>query len=181
MRVAQLLVEKRSGMRYRLARLWTPIYRRAFGHFGRHSVVIAPLMLQGVNRISIGRDVLIRDGGWLAAEGDDADLRIGDETYIGHGCHLHSIDPVTLGKGCVLADNVMVSSTDHDRVQRHLVHGVGPVVVGDDVFIGQNAVILGGVRIGDGATVAAGAVVVRDVPARTVVAGVPARPIGHAE
>ena len=54
----------------------------------------------------------------------------------------------------------------------------GPVTIGDHVFVGQRAIILGGVTIGDGATIGAGSVVTRDVPAGAVVAGVPARPLG---
>jgi tetrahydrodipicolinate N-acetyltransferase len=50
-----------------------------------------------------------------------------------------------------------------------------PVVIGDDVLVGANAVLLEGVQVGQGAVVAAGAVVIEDVPAYTVVAGVPAR------
>ena len=49
------------------------------------------------------------------------------------------------------------------------------MVIGDNVFIGQRAVVLGGVTIGDGATIGAGAVVTKDVPAGTVAVGVPAR------
>ena len=53
-----------------------------------------------------------------------------------------------------------------------------PTVLGDRVFIGANAVVLMGVTIGDGAVVGAGSVVSSDVPAGTVVGGVPARPLG---
>nr|WP_278786194.1 DapH/DapD/GlmU-related protein [Actinomyces urogenitalis] len=52
-----------------------------------------------------------------------------------------------------------------------------PVTVGNDVFIGQHAVVLGGVTIGTGATIGAGAVVTHDVPPHTTVVGVPARPL----
>lgn len=178
MNLASRLVEKRSGLRFHLARAAMPLLRRAFAHIGRRTVIIKPLLLQGVERISVGDDVIIRDGAWLGTEGAASSLSIGSNTYIGHHCHLHSIDPVSLGSGCVLADNVMVSTTDHDRVNRHLVHGTGPIVIGDDVFLGQNVVVLGGVRIGNGATVAAGAVVVRDVEPGALVGGVPARVLG---
>ncbi|GAB3578050.1 acyltransferase [Calidifontibacter terrae] len=175
MKLAQLFVEKQAGLRYRVARAGMPIKRAAFDHIGRHSVIVAPLMLQGVDRISIGDGVIMRDGAWLATEGPAGRLVVGDHCYFGHRTHLHSIDPVTIGNRVVVADNVMVTSTDHQRGDRQAVQGTGAVTIGDDVFLGQNVVVLGGVRIGDGATVAAGAVVVKDVPTGAVVGGVPAR------
>jgi maltose O-acetyltransferase len=54
----------------------------------------------------------------------------------------------------------------------------GPVTIGDRVFIGARAIVLSGVTIGEGAAVAAGAIVTKDVDPYTIVAGVPARPIG---
>lgn len=174
-KLASVLIGKSAGLRYQLWRGLTPVLRAGFAHLGRRTVIINPIMLQGVDRIRIGDDVLVRDGAWLATESAASSLSIGAGTYIGHRCHLHAIDPVSIGARCVLADNVMISSADHDRLRRHQVHASGPVVIGDDVFIGQNAVVLGGVSIGDGATVAAGAVVIRDVAAGAVVGGVPAR------
>jgi acetyltransferase-like isoleucine patch superfamily enzyme len=58
---------------------------------------------------------------------------------------------------------------------------VAPVDIGDDVWIGRGALVLPGVTIGDGAVVAAGAVVTKDVPAGSVVAGVPAKVVGRAD
>lgn len=176
-RACRVLVQKRAGLRYRCAQLGMPLMRAAFGQIGPGTVVVAPTMLSGVERIVIGSGVIFRDGAWLAAEGEGSRLTVGDACYFGHRVHLHSIDPVTIGAQCVVADNVMITSTDHGREDRHAVHGTGPVTIGDRVFIGQNAVVLGGVTIGDGATVAAGAVVVRDVPAGAVVGGVPAKVI----
>lgn len=175
MTLVSKIVESGASLRYRRAQSRTLLYRRAFARIGKATVIMAPLYLQGVKRISLGDNVTIRDGAWLATEGAGSSLAIGDETYIGHRVHIHSIDPVSIGRGCVLADNVMVSTADHDRFEPHRVHGTGPTIVGEHVFLGQNVVVLGGVTIGDGATVAAGAVVIRDVPAGSVVGGVPAR------
>ncbi|MGJ6980388.1 acyltransferase [Aestuariimicrobium soli] len=177
--LARTVVEKLPGLRYRRWQLAMPLLRRAFAHLGDGTVIVAPLTLSGTERISIGANTILRDGAWLATEGPTSSLSVGDDTYIGHRCHLHSIDPVSIGSGCVFADNVLVTSTDHERGNRHLVRGTGPVVIGDRVFLGQNVVVLGGVTIGDGATVAANAVVTRDVAAGAVVGGIPARPIGR--
>lgn len=176
--VARSMVEGGAGLRYRRAQLRAPLLRRAFAELGRGSVIMSPLYLSGVKRIRVGSGVIVRDGAWLATENDRSSLKIGANTYVGHRAHLHSIDPVSIGSGCVLADNVMVASTDHDRRDRHRVHGTGPIAIGDDVFLGQNVVVLGGVTIGDGATVAAGAVVIRDVAPGAVVGGIPARTLG---
>ena len=84
---------------------------------------------------------------------------------------------MTVGEHCTLSWDVTVTDSDFHAL---VVDGVeqpadGPVRIGDRVWIGTRAVVLKGVTIGDGAVVAAGAVVTRDVPAGAVVAGVPAR------
>ena len=81
---------------------------------------------------------------------------LGGRATVGRNCHV--------GAGAVLAGVIEPASAT-------------PVVIEDDVLIGANAVILEGVRVGRGSVVAAGAVVINDVPPETVVAGVPARVI----
>ncbi|NHA68780.1 acyltransferase [Phycicoccus flavus] len=177
MSTARRVVEAAPGLRWHLARARGPLYRRAFAGFGPGSVIVAPLALRGVERITVGAGCAIYERVWLQAEAGGS-ITLGDRVYVGHDVHLHSIDPVGVGSDTVLADGVFVASTDHDRSDRSRVHGTGPVHIGDRVFLGQRAVVLGGVTIGDGATVGAGAVVTRDVPAGATVAGVPARPVG---
>lgn len=94
--------------------------------------------------------------------------------------------PINIGKYCAIANGVRFI-TDNDK---HLVTGVSSypfrfntndnnngITIGNDVWIGQNVIILPGVKIGDGATIAAGAVVNQDVPPYTIVGGVPAKVI----
>ena len=83
----------------------------------------------------------------------------------------HPLEPLAR-----LADTIALSPVG-DRGRRPPVEA-RPVVIGDDVWIGYNATVLKGVRIGDGAVIAPGAVVTRDVPPGVEVAGNPARPIG---
>jgi acetyltransferase-like isoleucine patch superfamily enzyme len=180
--LARRLSEAGPGLRWQLARARTRLlYRRAFAHLGNGTVIVAPRVLRGVDRISIGSDCSVYSGVWLACEGPGAAISIGDGSYLGHDVHVHAIDPITIGRGCVLADGAHVTTSDHDRVDRLATHGTGATTIGDHVFIGQRAVVLGGVSIGDGATVGAHAVVTRDVPAGAVVGGVPARVIGGTE
>jgi maltose O-acetyltransferase len=73
----------------------------------------------------------------------------------------------------------MIYSSEHDLVDSNFSATLAPVKIGDYVFIGPRAIILAGVTIGDGAVVAAGAVVTKDVDPYTIVGGVPAKVIGE--
>ena len=136
-----------------------------------------PYSLTGTDRIHIGMRCSIFDDAWLAVEEDGGPLHIGDDVSFAPGCHVHVMDPVRIGDRCMLAEGVYVGSADHDKASRHLVTRSGPVSIGNDVFLGIRSVVLGGVTIGDGATVGAHSVVTRDVAAGSVVAGNPARRI----
>ena len=106
------------------------------------------------------------------------DVTIGDYTRIGIHCTV--IGPVCIGHHVNLAQGITVTALNHnfaDTNRRIDEQGIStkPVVIGDDVWIGANAVILPGVTIGRHVVVAAGAVVTKDVPDSCVVAGIPAK------
>lgn len=178
MNLARRLTEAPPSIRWRIGAVLTKLlYRRAFARIGRGTVIVQPRQLRGVDRISLGDEVAVYAGAWLQCESGGGPIRIGDRTYLGNDVHIHSIDPITIGTGCVLADGVFVATTDHARSERGDTHGTGPITIGDGVFLGQRVIVLGGVTIGDGATVGAGAVVTKDVAPGVVVAGVPAKVI----
>lgn len=96
--------------------------------------------------------------------------------YINAGLNLSCFDAITIGDRCAIAENVTIRDADNHRIDAARPDRA-PITIGDHVWIGTGATILKGVTIGDGAVIAAGAVVTRDVPARALVGGVPARVI----
>jgi maltose O-acetyltransferase len=106
-------------------------------------------------------------------------LQLGDDVHIEGGCFIDPDFPdlISIGDRTTVAVEVMILA--HDASTKRLLgySRVAPVAIGSRAFIGARAVILPGVTIGDEAVVGAGSIVTRDVPAGTVVAGNPARPI----
>ena len=108
------------------------------------------------------------------------DVRIGENTFVGIGSVV--IGPVEIGKQVIVAQHVVISALNHGyedittpiRLQPVTTK---PIVIEDECWIGSNAVITAGVRIGKHAVVAGGSVVTKDVPPYSVVAGNPARVI----
>lgn len=101
----------------------------------------------------------------------NATLEIGDNTYL-NGGSIDCSEGIYIGNDCAIADGVQIMDNSW-----HAVNGASQkqeVRIGNKVWIATNALIMPGVTIGDGAIIAAGAVVTKDVPARCMVAGVPA-------
>jgi acetyltransferase-like isoleucine patch superfamily enzyme len=122
------------------------------------------------------------------------DIQIGDSTYIGEGTKLWSGEQIVIGSHVGIAHNVNLIDFAHetDHIQRaagfEQIFAVGhpkdkgsiptaPIIVGDYVAIYPNSIISRGVRIGEGAIISAGSVVLSDVPPFTLMLGNPARPM----
>ena len=128
-----------------------------------------------------GRGVLIDTGTVV-----ESDVSIGDYSYVNKNS---SVENCTIGKYCSISSGVYICPFEHDihRVSTSPRTGDGrshgkkrrPVTIGNDVLISLNAIILEGVTIGDGAVIAAGAVVNKDVKPYEIVGGVPAKHIGY--
>jgi acetyltransferase-like isoleucine patch superfamily enzyme len=111
-----------------------------------------------------------------------ARIVVGDDSYIGSRVVLRAGIGIELGKHVTIAANVVLSSDPGHpldpiarRTQAAPREVLGQMAIGDDVWIAEGATLLGGISVGEGAVIGAHAVVTKDVPPRTVVAGNPAR------
>ena len=111
-------------------------------------------------------------------QGGNGGVRLGDRVKINNFSIINGTDGVDVGENTLIGPGVRIISYQHQYARGATIHSqpiiAAPIRIGCDVWLGANAIILAGVTIGDGAVVAAGAVVREDVPAYAVVAGMPA-------
>ena len=155
-------------------RLLAPLYQ----HRGRHSVIhhSARMDTPPYRKFSLGDYSVIES--FASINNAVGDVMIGDHTRV--GLHNTIIGPVIIGNHVNLAQGITVTALNHnfeDSDKRIDEQGVSTsaVIIEDDIWVGANAVILPGVTIGRHSVVAAGAVVTKDVPPHSLVAGVPAK------
>ena len=155
------------------------------GSLGRGVELARPLLVRNPrcvaigDRVSIERDFVLAD----LSPSENAGVKI----TIGEGCtmlfrfQVNAARSVVIGRDVLFASNVLITDSDHVvdpdgvPVTRSSKLVTRPVVIGDNCWIGQNVVILKGVTIGDHCVIGANSVVTRDVPARSVACGNPAR------
>jgi len=125
------------------------------------------LTINGNFSIGSGSDIRVFDDGELTLNGG----------YCTAGVQIVCFKKITIGKGCAIARDVIIRDTDAHRILNsgHLM--TQETCIGEHVWIGNRAMIMKGVSVGDGAIIAAGSIVTRDVPEKCLVAGVPAKVI----
>lgn len=174
--------------------IFTEWIRRYLSHLGEGSTIGLGCQLQGGgnknifigdNTILVSHNIL---GCWTSHNGINYDphIKIGDNTAIGEYTQISAAKEVRIGNGVLTGRFVYISDNNHGtscltdlkmQPSKRDLYIKGPVVIEDNVWIGDKASILSGVTIGKGAIVACNAVVTKDVPPYSVVAGVPAKVI----
>lgn len=139
---------------------------------------------RNVHRIELHNGAALDDHCVLLVSGERGGIaiRIGPSVYINRFTLIDASESVEIGQAAMIGPGVYITDHDHGMragtpIQEQPLRSA-PVTIGEDAWIGAHATILKGVTIGGGAVVAAGAVVTKDVAAETIVAGVPAKPIG---
>lgn len=161
--------------------IWTKIF------FRNADLIRKPLYFRGSKR-AFRYGPGLRTGRRCRIEifGDGA-IQMGSRCHIGDFVHIVSSSLVEIGDDCLFASKIFVSDTSHGSYdddgcspevppeERPLVSD--PVKIGDKVWLGDNVIVLPGVTIGDGCVIGANATVTKDIPAYTVAAGSPAKPL----
>lgn len=103
----------------------------------------------------------------------------GEDVFVNSGCRFQDQGGIEIGDGSLIGHNAVITTLNHDMApSRRADMHPARVVIGRGVWFGANVTVLPGVTIGDGAVVGAGAVITKDVPARAIVVGVPAKQVG---
>ena len=169
-----LIMNQRDARPRWYIRLIAPLYQ----HRGHGSKIYRSVRMDTppYRRFSLGERSVIES--FSSINNAVGDVIIGNHTRI--GLHNTIIGPVTIGNHVNLAQGITITALNHNFEnpdQRIDEQGVStkPIAIGNDVWIGANAVVLQGVTIGSHCVVAAGAVITKDVPDNTLVGGVPAK------
>lgn len=163
--------------------------RSRFKKIGENSTFGPSPIIYGPENISIGDRVYAREGFRLEAishAGEQTftpELIIGDDLTTGDYIHIGCIDKVIIGNGCLIADRVFITDHFHGEVSgvdlskplRNRPLSGKPVIIGNNVWLGESVSIMPGVTLGDNVIVGANSVVTHSFPANSVIAGCPAR------
>jgi acetyltransferase-like isoleucine patch superfamily enzyme len=160
-----------------------------FDYFGRGLVFMkpwyvevfgGPVFLGDYTTVIATPDRQVRFTVWPAWMGEGK-IKIGKCCLICPGTRIMSATSVTMGDGCMTAQNVSVSDADwHDLYDRSApVGATKPVTIGNNVWLGDSSIVCKGVNIGDNAVIGAGSIVVKDIPANAIAAGNPAMVIKY--
>ena len=165
---------------------------RRFKFFGKSVIKYPFKKLLGPEYISIGNNVTIHDSIVLTAWDNylgkkfKPEIIFGDNTSIGGECHISSINKIIIGKNVLLGRKITLVDNSHGKLTledlelnptaRDLVSS-GPIIIKNNVWIGDKATILSGVTIGENSIIGANAVVTKNIPSNSVVVGVPGKVI----
>ena len=117
-------------------------------------------------------------GGLELGTGPDGRLEIGESTFINYGTSISAMKHVKIGRDCNIGTYCIIMDNDFHRLEperRNELPASAPIIIGDNVWLGGRVTVLKGVTIGDGSVVGAGSIVTKDIPARSLAVGSPAK------
>ncbi len=171
---------EQGSLPWKRARIhWEFLRREAFVRWPVQGNVLEALL---AGRLEIGAGVLLEPNVWITAPGD-ARVRIGAGTFLNMGVMVAALGLVEIGEHCMLANGCFVSDASHryddpdTPITWQGFESRGPTRIGDNCWLGANAVVTSGVNIGERCVIGANSVVTHDIEAFSLAAGAPARVI----
>ena len=160
-----------------------------FASFGKESTLGKGLVILNPQNITIGSHTNFQRGCVIESYHfqymkEGGSMIIGDNCNFGEYTHITTTNKIVIGNGVLTGRFVLISDNTHGRAdysdlnlrpEEREVTSKGPIVIEDNVWLGDKVAIMPGVRIGEGAILAANAVVTKDIPAYSIAAGVPAK------
>ena len=189
--VGMFWISKLSYLNYLTKREFiSGIQKHTFKSFGINSLlgidntIIKPRYITIGDNSSIGNRVVLSCFESVKSIGHHPEIIIGNNVSIGEDCHITCANKLVIGSGVLTGKKVLITDNSHGDTHLNLLYtppiereitSKGPVIIEDNVWIGEKASIMPNVHIGKGAIIGANAVVTKNVPAYTVVGGNPAR------
>lgn len=183
------LVTFGENFRRRKDQVLTRILRPLFRKIGSHVSFQFPLNIEGHQYIEIGDNSFFNRHATITAVEErfeqcfSPNLRIGANCSFGEYCHITCVESILIGNNLLTGRWVTITDNSHGETNlenlqiapmNRKVFSPGPVIIGENVWIGDKSTILPNVKIGNGVVIAANSVVTKDVPDFAVVAGIPA-------
>ena len=173
--------------------MYTGFYSNCFASFGKGSLIIPTFrMIVGSKYISIGSNCIVGKQVQLTAYDHyngvsfQPSISLGDGSNIGDYSHITSINKIEVGKGVLMGRNILITDNSHGGgddftsqlcmpVKKRPIISKGGVFIGDNVWIGEKASIIGNVTIGKGSIIGANTVITKNIPEYTLAVGNPIR------
>lgn len=165
----------------------TFMYTNRFAEFGKNSVLYKPLAINSHSSIFIGDNTTILNGSRMQVynqlTGLDAKITIGNNCYICYNNSFLAGENITLEDGVLMASNILILSENHStnpedfRYYMDQELNCKSVIIGEGTWIGEQAIIMPGVKIGKKCVIGAGSVVLKSIPEYSMVVGTPAKVI----
>lgn len=164
------------------------LHKMSYKQFGKKSIIYKPLFITGKKYISIGKNVTIRNNArieciskWNQKQYDPL-ITIGDNTIFEQDSHIISNAKLEIGANCLFSARVFITTCEHNYnkigvpiIQQDL--SDQSVSIGNNCFIGMDAKIFPGVKIGENVIIGSNAIVMEDIPSFSVAIGAPAKVI----
>jgi len=164
-------------------RLRNFLSRSKLGSIGKNVFIEKDVhLMRYPKNIFLENNLVIKSGARICPCNEKSNVKIGENTTIGYNTFIFASSGIDIGQNCLIAPFVYIVDSDHNIAKGKLINEQGnttsPIKIGNDVWIGTGSKILKGVTIGDGAVIAAGALVKSDISENEIYGGIPAKKIG---